>query len=226
MKTKPEYTREDLLKQVSLKYHSIIEIFMKSNANIVVEHWAKWDHEIHLKKGKKAHFVDNYKPLSDQKTAAMKKYIDKHLGKGFIWPSLSAAASLILLVKKPDRGLRFCINYWALNAVTIKNKYPIPLISKTLGKLAGSVRYTKLDVIHAFNPIRIKEGHKWLTVFNSRYGQFKYLVMPFDLCNAPKTFQGYINESLQEYLDVFCTVYLDNVLIYSGREEDHTSHVL
>ena len=110
--------------------------------------------------------------------------------------------------------------------MTVKNRYPIPLISETLGKLAGAVRYTKLDVIHAFNRIQMKEGHKWLTAFNSRYGQFEYLVMPFGLCNAPGTFQGYINESLREYLDIFCTAYLDDVLIYSSREEDHASHVL
>ena len=175
---------------------------------------------------KKAPFVRNYKSLSDQETAAMKKYIDEHLGKGFIRPSLSAAASPILLVQKPSGGLRFCIDYRALNAVTVKNRFLIPLISEMLGKLAGAVRYTKLDVIYAFNRIRIKEGHKWLTAFNSRYGQFEYLVMPFGLCNALGTFQGYINESLQEYFDVFCTAYLDDVLIYSTREEDHADHVL
>ena len=156
----------------------------------------------------------------------MKKYIDEHLGKGFIQPSSSAAASPILLVRKPGRGLRFCIDYRALNTMTVKNRYPIPLISETLEKLAGSVRYTKLDVIHAFNQIRMKEGHEWLTAFNSRYGQFEYLVMPFGLCNAPGTFQGYINESLREYLDVFCMAYLDDVLIYSNNESDHASHVL
>ena len=156
----------------------------------------------------------------------MKKYIDEHLGKDFIRPSSLAAASSILLVQKPGRGLRFCIEYKALNAVTVKNCYPIPLISETLGKLAGAVRYTKLDVIHAFNQIRIKEDHKWLTAFNSRYGQFEYLIMPFDLCNAPGTFLGYINESLREYLDVFCTAYLDDVLIYTNKDEDYASHVL
>ena len=72
----------------------------------------------------------------------------------------------------------------------------------------------------------MKEGHEWLTAFNSRYGQFEYLVMPFGLCNAPGTFQGYINESLREYLDVFCTAYLDDVLIYTSKDEDHASHVL
>ena len=156
----------------------------------------------------------------------MKKYIDKHLGKGFIRPSSSATASPILLVQKPGGRLRFCIDYRALNAVTVKNRFLIPLILETLGKLAGAVRYTKLDVIHAFNRIRMKEGYEWLTAFNSRYGQFKYLVMPFGLCNAPGTFQGYINESLREYLDVFCTAYLDDMLIYSNNEAEHADHVL
>ena len=196
MKDKPEYTKKDLLKQVPLEYHSIINVFIKLNANIVAKHRAKQDHEIHLEESKKTPFVRNYKPLSDQKTSAVKKYIDKHLEKGFIWPSFLAAASPILLVRKPDRDLRFCINYRALNAVTVKNKYSIPLISEMLKKLAGSVRYTKLDVIHAFNQIRIKKSHEWLTAFNNRYGQFEYLVMSFGLCNAPGTFQSYINNSL------------------------------
>ena len=71
---------------------------MKSNADIVAEHRAEWDHKIHLEKSKKAPFVRNYKPLLEQETLAMKKYIDEHLGKGFIWPGLSAAASPILMV--------------------------------------------------------------------------------------------------------------------------------
>ena len=153
-------------------------------------------------------------------------HIDKHLEKDFIWPSSSAAASPILLVKKLGRGFSFCINYQTLNAVTIKNQYLIPLILETLGKLAGAVRYTKLDMIHAFNQIKMKEGHKWLTAFNSRYGQFEYLVMPFGLCNAPETFQRYINKSLREYFDVFCAAYPDDMLIYSTNKEEHASHVL
>ena len=192
----------------------------------MAEHQVNWDHEIHLEKGEKAPFVRNYKPLLDRETSAIKIYIDKHLGKRFIWPSLSAAASPILLVQKSGGDLCFCIDYRALNAVTVKNKYPLPLILETLGKLTSTVKYKKLDVIHAFNRIRIKEGHEWLTAFNSQYCQFEYLAIPFSLCNAPRTFQGYINQSLQEYLDIFCTAYLDDVLIYSNNEADHADHVL
>ena len=148
---KPEYTKEALVKRVPKDYHLIIEVFMKSNADKVAEHQAKWDHEIHLEEGQKALFVQNYKLFSDPETAAMKKYIDKHLGKSFIWPSSSAAVIPILLVRKPGGRLCFCIDYRALNAVTVKNRYLIPLISETLSKLTGSVRYTKLDFIHVFN---------------------------------------------------------------------------
>ena len=160
MSAKPEYTKKDLLKRVSPEYHLIIEVFMKSNADIVIKHREKWDHKIHLEEKKKTPFVRNYKPLTDQETAAMKKYIDEHFGKNLIQPSLSAAASLILLVKKPGGGLRFCIDYQALNAVTVKNKHLISIISKMLSKLAGAMQYTKLNVIYAFNQIRMKEGHE------------------------------------------------------------------
>ena len=81
---KPKYSREDLFKQVLFEYHLIIEVFMKSNADIMAEHKEKWDHKIHLEKNKKTPFVCNYKPLSEQKTAAIKKYIEEYLGKSFI----------------------------------------------------------------------------------------------------------------------------------------------
>ena len=84
---------------------------MKSNANIVAKHQDDWDHEIHLEEGKKAPFVQNHEPPSDQKMSAIKKYTNKHLEKGFIWPSSSAIASPILLVRKPGGIFQFCINY-------------------------------------------------------------------------------------------------------------------
>jgi hypothetical protein len=145
---------------------------------------------------------------------------------GFICPSSSAAAAPVLLVRKPRGGIRVCVDYRALNAITVKNRYPIPLVTETLNRLRRATIFTKLDIIAAFNKIRVKEGQEWLTAFNTRYGQFEYLVMPFGLCNAPGTFQSYINETVREYLDVFCTAYLDDILIYSNDEKEHTDHVL
>ena len=101
MSAKPKYSKEDLLKQVPSEYHLIIDVFMKLNADIMAEHRERWDHKIHLEKSKTAPYVRNYKPLTGQKTLTIKKSIDEHLGKRFIRPSLSAAASPILLVKKP-----------------------------------------------------------------------------------------------------------------------------
>ena len=225
MKGKPEYTCEELLQKVPKEYHSVIDIFMKRDTDMLPEHQNK-DHRIQLEEGKNPLFVQNYRPLSDQENNAMIKYIQEHLGKNFIWLSLLAAAAPILLVKKPERELYFCVDYCALNAVTIKNRYPIPLINKTLGKLMNVVRFTKLNIIAAFNRIRIKEGQKWLIAFNTRYSQFEYRVMPCGLCNALKPFQNYINNSLREYLDVFCTAYLNDVLVYSTKEEKYTGHVL
>ena len=225
MKGKPEYSREELLKKIPSEYHSMIEVFMKHKADELPEH-RKEDHEINLMDGKEPPYVRNYKPMSEQELEAVKKYIDEHMGKEFIRPSSSTAAAPVLLVRKPGGGLRFCVDYRALNTITVKNRYPIPLINETLGKLSQAKRFTKLDVITAFNRLRVKEGHEWLTAFNTRYGQFEYLVMPFGLCNAPGTFQSYINNSVREYLDVFCTAYLDDVLIYSDNEEEHTDHVL
>ena len=132
----------------------------------------------------------------------------------------------MLLVRKPGRRLRFCVDYHALNTVTVKNWYLIPLINKTFGKLANAVCFMKLDIIAAFNWMRIKEGQEWMTAFNMRHGQFEYLVMPFGLCNILGTFQSYFNNFLRKYLDVFCMTYLNNVLVYSTKEEEHKGHVL
>lgn len=128
-------------------------------------------------------------------------------------------------MRKPEGGLRVCVDYQALNAITEKSRYPIPNINETLSRLGRAKIFTKLDVVAAFNRIRIKEGHEYLTAFNTRYGQFEYLVMPFGLCNAPGTFQSFINNSVLEYLDRFCTAYLDDVLIYSENEEEHAENV-
>ena len=130
MKGKPNYTWEELLKKVSKEYHSVIDVFMKCDTDTLSEHQEE-DHIIQLEKGKNPSFVQNYRPLLDQENNAMIKYIQKHFGKGFIWPSLSAAVAPVLLVKKPDGGLHFCIDYQAQNAVTIKNWYSIPLINET-----------------------------------------------------------------------------------------------
>ena len=85
--------------------------------------------------------------------------------------------------------------------------------------------FSKIDIIAAFNKLRIKEGEEWKTAFRTRYGLYKYLVMPFGLANRPSSFQTYINDVLHGMLDVFCTAYIDDILIYSNSKKEHQEHV-
>ena len=121
--------------------------------------------------------------------------------------------------------MRLCVDYRGLNKITIKNRHPLPLISETLDRLSGAKVFTKLDLKDAYHRIRIRAGNEWKTAFRTRYGHFEYTVMPFGLANAPATFQAYINRAMAGYVDVFCVVYLDDILIYSDSEEEHQKHV-
>ena len=147
------------------------------------------------------------------------------LDKNFIRISNSPAGAPVLFAKKPGGGLRFCVDYRKLNAMTRKDRYPLPLITETLRSLSKAKWFTKLDVIAAFHKIRIREGDEWKTAFRTRYGLYEYLVTPFGLTGAPATFQRYINWTIKDFLD-FCTAYIDDVLIYSdGSLKDHQKKV-
>ena len=147
------------------------------------------------------------------------------LNKEYIKPSTSPYTTPILIVKKPDGGLRIYIDYRALNSLTIKNRNASPLIRETLTKLCAAKIFNKFDIIAAFNEIRMKEGDEEKTAFLTRYDLFEYLMMPFGLCNAFSTFQTFINEVLREYLNDFCSAYLDDILIYNNNKKEHVEHI-
>jgi hypothetical protein len=130
-----------------------------------------------------------------------------------------------LFVLKKDEGLRLCVDYRGLNKVTIKNRYPLPLINEAIDRLVGAVRFTKVDLKDAYHRIRIKLGDEWKTAFRTRYGHFEYQVMPFGLTNALATFQAYINQALGGLLNDFYIVYLDDILIYSYNASAYEEHV-
>lgn len=131
----------------------------------------------------------------------------------------------MLFVGKKDGGMRPCVNYQKLNDITVKNRYPIPNADDLCNVLTGATVYSKIDLKDAFNQIRIKEGDEYKTAFKTRYGLYKYLVMPFGLCNAPSTFQRMINTVLGEFLDQCCVAYLDDILVYSKTQEEHLKHL-
>ena len=163
--------------------------------------------------------------LSRTELTELRRYLDDALGKKWIRHSVSPAGAPILFVPKKDGGLRLCVDYRGLNAVTIKNRHPLPLITETLDRLSGAKVFSKLDLKDAYHRIRIKRGDEWKTAFRTRYGHFEYLVMPFGLANAPATFQAYINRALVGLVDVTCVVYLDDILVFSETTAEHWRHV-
>ena len=182
------------------------------------------DHAIDVMEGKEPPYGPLYN-LSQTELAELRRYLEDALKKNWIQHSTSPAGAPILFVPKKDGGLRLCVDYRGLNAVTIKNRHPLPLITETLDRLCGAQRFTKLDLKDAYHRIRIRSGDEWKTAFRTRYGHFEYLVMPFGLANAPATFQAYINRALAGLVDIICVVYLDDILIYSAEEAEHWKHV-
>lgn len=205
------------------QYHDYLDVFDRKQANSLPPH-RPWDHAIDLQPGKDPPFARPYS-MNRHELKALREYLDKELTKGFIRVSRSPAAAPVLFVKKPNGDLRFCIDYRGLNAISVKNRHSLPLITETLSQLSHAKFYTKLDIISAFNKLRIKEGDEWKAAFTCRYGLFEPLVLPFGLCNGPASFQAYINHTLRGLLDHFCTAYMDDILIFSENLQTHRQHV-
>jgi hypothetical protein len=181
-------------------------------------------HAIELEEDAKVPFGPIYH-LSELELRVLRDYLASSEAKGWIKKSKSPAGAPILFIPKPDGSLRLCVDYRALNKITIKNRYPLPLISEIIDRLAGAKIYTKLDLRDAYHSIRIRSGDEWKTAFRTRYGHYEYTVMPFGLTNAPATFQAYVNEALVGLLDVLCVAFMDDICIYSDTVEEHADHV-
>ncbi len=115
--------------------------------------------------------------------------------------------------------------YRRLNNITIKFRYPLPLVPAALEQLRQAKYYTKLDLRNAYNLIRIREGDEWKMAFSTTSGHYEYLVMPFGLANSPSVFQSFMNDIFRDMLDRWVIVYIDDILIYSNTLEEHISHV-
>lgn len=204
-------------------YHQYADVFSKQNADKLPPH-RPYDHHIPLKDGTTPPFGPIYS-LSEVELKTLKEYLDENLEKGFIRPSESPAAAPILFVKKKDGTLRLCVDYRRINNITIKNRYPLPLIPELLDRLKSATIFSKIDLRGAYNLLRIAEGDEWKTAFRTRYGLFEYLVMPFGLTNAPASFQHLMNNNFRDMLDKFIVIYLDDILVFSQTESEHIQHV-
>ena len=117
-----------------------------------------------------------------------------------------------------------CIDYWQLNKVTIKNKYPLPRKDDLFDQLQGSSFFLKIDLRSRYHQLRVRDGDIPKTVFHTHYGHCEFLVMSFCLTNAPSTFINLMNRVFREYLEAFVIVFIDDILIYSKTKEEHEQH--
>lgn len=214
---------EDWMKYLPQKYFPWASVFSPVAVDQLPPH-RPYDMTIDIEDGKTPPFGPMYR-LTQAERDALSEYIETNLKKGFIRRSKSPAASPILFVRKKTGDLRLCVDYRGLNAITTKNRYPLPLIDDLLDRVQGCTIFSVIDLKNAFNLIRIREGDEWKTAFRTPLGLYEYLVMPFGLSNAPSTFQALIQDTLRDYLDVFCVVYLDDILIFSRSQTDHDRHV-
>jgi hypothetical protein len=155
----------------------------------------------------------------------VKKQIDELSEKGYIRPSTSPWAAPVLFVEKKDGTKRMCIDYRALNEVTIKNKYPLPRIEDLFDQLRGASVFSKIDLRSGYHQLRIRPSDIPKTAFITKYGLYKFTVMSFGLTNAPDFFMNLMNSVFMDYLDKFVVVFIDDILIYSQSEEEHASHL-
>ena len=178
------------------------------------------DHEIELKTDARPVSISPYR-LAPVELEELKKQLNELLEKGLIRPSKSPWGAPVLFVKKKDGSKRLCIDYRALNKMTIKNGYPLPRIDDILDRVSGSKYFSSIDLRSAYHQIRVAENDIPKTAFRTRYGHYEFCVLPFGLCNAPATFQTLIDSILSDLIDQGVIVYLDDILIYTKTEEEH-----
>ena len=172
------------------------------------------DHKIEVKPGIKPPSKAPYH-LSQKELEELKSQLDELLAEGYIRQSKSPYGAPVLFVDKKDGKLRLCVDYKALNKVTVKNSYPLPRIDDLFDRLVEAKYFSRIDLRSGYHQIRIAQGDEEKTACRTRYGSFEFLVMPFGLCNAPMTFTTLMNNIFHEYLDDFVIIYIDDILVYS-----------
>ncbi len=213
----------ELKKKLLIIYHDFLNVFDKEKTTQLFLH-RSYDHKIELEDESQS-FKSRLYFMSSHKLQKIKKYLEENLKKKFITFSKAFFASLILFVKKKNDSLCFCINYWKLNALIKRNRYSILLIDEVLAWIQDSKYLTWLNIIAAFNKLRMSSESKNLTTFVTFFNVYKYRVMLFELINESAFFQHYINDVLFECLHKFCQTYLNDILIYSKILKKHRTHV-
>jgi len=144
---------------------------------------------------------------------------------GIIRTNTSPFASPVILVKKKDSIWTYYVDYRALNKLTIKDKYPIPMIEELLEEFVGVTTFSKIDLKSRYHQIRMTVGEEFKTAFETHSCHYEFLIMPFGLTNAPTTFQSLMNEVFRDHLKKFILVFFNDILVYSRSLSDHYKHL-
>ncbi len=222
-----ELFHAEVLKQVKIKlffeYHDYLDVFNRAMINQLSLHHF-YDYKIELIDEEISSRSRLYQ-MFDHKLQKIKKYLIEHLNKEFIFFSFASYISLILFAEKKDESLRFCVDYRKLNALIKRDRYSLSLIDETLTRIQESKYLTRLNIIVAFNKLRMHSDSKDLTIFIIFFDLYKYYVMLFELINESTFYQHYMNDVLFEYLHQFCQIYLNDIIIYSKILKKHKRHV-
>ena len=222
-----ELSYAEALKQVKIKlfseYYDYLNIFDRAIINQLSLH-RFYDHKIELIDEETSSRSRLYQ-MFDHKLQKIKKYLINHLNKEFIFFSFASYVSLILFIEKKDESLRFCVDYRKLNALIKRDHYSLSLIDETFTHIQESKYLTRLNIIVAFNKLRMHLDSEDLTIFIIFFDSYKYHIMLFELTNESTFYQHYMNDMLFKYLHQFCQIYLNDIIIYSKILKKHKRHV-
>ncbi len=214
---------KDIKAKLSSKYHEFLDVFDRAQSNKLLSH-RFYDHKIELINDSTLSCCWFYW-MSSVKLLKIKKYLNENLSKRFITSSQIFYFSLVLFVLKANEDLRFCVNYWKLNVIFKRNRYSLLLINEIIDKIVSCKHLTRLNIISTFNKLQMHFDSKNYITFITALEAYKYKMLLFELTNELIFFQQYMNDILWDFLNDFCQVYLDDILIYSKTRKKHRNHV-
>src|SRR5260221_6949296 len=204
---------QPLKDMVLAQYHNFRDVFSKEAFDELLP-WKAWDHTIDLSPLTELPCSQMF-PLSPAEQKELDDFLWENLANGHIHPSKSPMGAPVFFIKKKDGLLCLVQDYWKLNEITVKNSYPLPLVSNVLTHLRDTEFFTILDLQWGFNNVWIKEGDEWKAAFRTNRGLFEPTIMFFRLCNSPTMFQRMMNDILQDFIhNVEPICYMDDILVH------------
>ncbi len=214
---------KDIKAKLLLKYHEFLDVFDRAQLNKLLSH-RFYDHKIELTSDLMLSRCRAYW-MSSVKLLKVKKYLNENLSKKFITFSQTLYFSSILFILKANEDLRFCVNYRKLNVIFKRNRYSLLLIDEIIDKIVNCKHLTRLNIISTFNKLWMHLDNENYITFITALEAYKYKMLSFKLTNESIFFQQYMNDVLWNFLNDFCQVYLDDILIYSKTRKKHRDHV-